>query len=440
MKTKSIGIASLAMLAVAAHAQDQTYDTRSVAMGGTGAAVANTRNAAFLNPSALAAGEDRFAWEIPIISVRVLDEKSLRSDADTLKTSANNLTISLQNFQNAQAALQANPTPQNIAAAQTSATASGTALASFNTSLNAVSGKSLTGGVFGGTMLGIPSKNYGFALMLDARAELGAQFNYASSDATTMVNLSNALTACGTAATANAATACQTAANGVGAGGTVTGMQSKLLVRGVLSEDLGLTMAHRFDIAGDTDIGVTPKFSKLRIFDIASTAQSGQGISINNNASNERTESVFNLDVGVSRSLSKTSDREIKAGLVVKDLISRSVKTVLNNNIDIKPRATVGIGYVTKLVSAGVDVDVISNKPMIAGFNSESQFLRLGAEFDAWKWAQLRVGYRHDLKGNYKGLPSIGLGLSPWGAHFDLSVAGAGKNEMAAALQLGLNF
>ncbi len=436
MKAKSIGIVSLAMFAVSAQAQDQTYDTRSLGLGGTGAAIANTRNAAFLNPGALAAGEDKFAWDFPIISVRVLDEKSLRSDVNNLQTSADNLTVALQNFQNAEAVAQANPTVQNIAAARASAGTAGTALAAFNTSLTTVSGKTLTGGGFAGTMLGIPSNKYAFALTLDARAELGAQFNYAASDATTIGTLSSNLTLCGNGDNV----ACLNASNSVGANGTINNMQSKLLVRGVLAEDVGITMAHRFDIMGNTDIGITPKFTKLRVFDIAAAAQSGQGISINNSAANERSESVFNLDLGVMRSLSKTEDHEIRAGLVVKDMLSRSVKTVLNNTIDIKPRVTAGIGYVTKLVSAGVDVDLVSNKPMIAGFNSESQFLRLGAEFDAWKWAQLRLGYRHDLKGNYKGLPSIGLGLSPWGVHVDLSVAAAGKNEMAAALQTGFHF
>jgi hypothetical protein len=441
MKTKLLGLVLCG--AFAAQAQDQTYDARSLAMGGAGVAISNTRNAAFLNPSALASGEDKFAWEFPIISARVLDEKKLLSDTDNLKTSANNLTAALQNFQNAQAALQANPTNGNATAALASATAAGAALSSFNASLNTVSGKSLTGGVFAGTMLGIPSKNYAFALTLDARAELGAQFNYAASDSNTVLNLSNALTTCGAANPANpggVVVACQTAAAGVGANGTVNNLQSKLLARGVVAKDIGITMAHRFDIQGNTDIGITPKFTQLRTFDLVSSAQSGNGISTNNGAANERSESIFNIDLGVARSLQKTEDHEIKAGLVVKDMLSRSVKTVLNNNIDIKPRATVGIGYLTKLVAAGADLDLVSNKPMIAGFGSQSQFLRLGAEFDAWKWAQIRIGYRHDLKGNYKGLPSIGLGLSPFGVHFDLSVAAASKSEVAAALQFGLNF
>jgi len=423
----------------AVYAQDQTYDTRSLALGGTGVAISNTRNAAFLNPAALAEQQDRFAWELPIISARLVDEKNLQSDVDSLKTTANGLTAALTNFRNAQATLQANPTVANVTAAQASATAAGTALNKFNSSISVVGGKALTGGALAGTMLAIPSKRFAFALTLDARVELGAQFNYAAADQATVLNLSTALTACGAASTATAATVCQAAASGVGTNGTISGLQSQLVARGVVAKDLGITMAHRFDSLANTDIGITPKFTQLRTYDVVSSAQSGNGIT-SSSASSENTRSIFNFDIGVAKSLAKSGDADVKAGLVVKDVLSHTVKTVLNNDITIKPRATAGVGYTSKLLSYGMDLDLLSNKPMITGFGSQSQFLRLGAEFDAWRWAQVRVGYRHDMKGNYKNLPSVGLGFSPFGLHMDVSYAAAGQTEKAASVQLGLNF
>jgi len=130
----------------------------------------------------------------------------------------------------------------------------------------------------------------------------------------------------------------------------------------------------------------------------------------------------------------------LRAGLMVKDMLARNFKTVLGNDIAIKPRAAVGLGYLTPLTTTGIDLDLVPNKPMVTGFGSDSQFVRLGAEFDAWKWAQLRVGYRHDLKGNYKGLASAGLGLSLLGLHIDVSYAAAGNTEKSAAVQMGLHF
>jgi hypothetical protein len=64
----------------------------------------------------------------------------------------------------------------------------------------------------------------------------------------------------------------------------------------------------------------------------------------------------------------------------------------------------------------------------------------LGAEFDAWRWAQLRVGYRYDIKRNYPGLPSVGLGLSPFGIHIEVSAAYANGKEAALSLQTGFRF
>ncbi len=131
---------------------------------------------------------------------------------------------------------------------------------------------------------------------------------------------------------------------------------------------------------------------------------------------------------------------DLKVGIAARDLLSRSFVTVLGNHIEVKPKVTLGASYLTKLTTLGLDIDLVPNKPMVVGLIKESQFVRVGAEFDAWSWAQIRMGYRHDVKGNYAGLPSIGLGLSPFGIHLDLSVASAGKKEVAVSLQAGFRF
>lgn len=423
-----LGVAAAVLLglnSIAANAQDQTYDTRSLAMGGTGVAIANSRNAAFLNPSILASkDEDKFAWDIPIVSARLLDEQKMLTDMDDLKTISDKLTASLTTVQNAINAA-------NYPAAQAAAPAAVSALNNFNNSLNGINGKALNGGAFVGTMFAIPSKNLSFALTADVRAEGGAKFNYATADAATIGNLATALNNCATNQV-NCASV-----TGINPDGTVQNLASNMEVRGVVAKEVAISIAHHFAEWADTDIGITPKFVQLQTVDARFNAQStSNGIQ----DSDKNSESLFNFDVGASTSVRKTEDSNVKVGLVVKDMLSKTVKTVLDNDIEIKPRATVGIGYLTKLTSTGIDLDVVSNKPMISGFSQESQFLRLGAEFDAWRWAQIRVGYRHDLKGNYKGLPSIGLGLSPFGVHVDLSVAYASASEAAAALQVGMHF
>lgn len=411
---------------VAANAIDQTYDTRSLAMGGTGVAIANTRNAAFLNPSLLAAkDEDKFAFDFPIVSARLLDEQKMLTDMDNLKTASDNLKTSLSVVQNAISSA-------NYATAQANAAAAAVAVTNFDTALKDINAKTLNGAGFVGAMLGIPSKRFSFALVVDARAEVGAKFNYASSDSATMTTLASALNAC-----ALSSAACTTV-TGINPDGTVQNVNSNMEIRGVVAKEVGISMAHNFADWGNTDIGITPKFIQLQTLDVKLNSQTTHnGI---NQDTDTNSQSIFNFDLGASTSVRKTEDSDVKVGLVIKDMLSKTVKTVLNNDIEISPRATIGVGYLTKLTSAGIDIDVVSNKPMISGFSQESQFVRFGAEFDAWNWAQIRVGYRHDLKGNYKGMPSIGLGLSPFGIHIDLSVAYANESEAAAAIELGMHF
>ncbi len=406
----------------AAHADDSTFDPRALAMGGTGVATANTRNAAFQDPAMLAAKQsDSFAWEIPIVSVRLQDQNKLQSDISSLKTNANNLTTSIQAF-------QANPSQANAGTAAS-------ALSAFNSSLMTANDKTLMADLFAGTMLGIPSKKYGFALYVDGRAEVGARFNYATADQTTMGTLGNAFSSC--AANAANCTASATTVNNMTTNGKINNLQSQLQVRGVTIKELGISAAHHFEDWDNFDVGITPKMQQLNTYDYGVNPQAGQGISLSQGKVGY---SAFNMDLGAVKNYQTEEGNSIKGGVVVKNMLPKSFGTVLGDHIDIKPQATVGMAYLTKLTTTGIDVDVIPNKPVINGFSKESQYVRLGAEFDAWRWAQIRVGYRHDLRHNYPGLPSFGLGLSPLGIHIDISAAYASKEEAALSLQTGFNF
>ncbi len=419
MKTKlNITAAVIALAYVsAAYAQDETYDPRSLAMGGTGVTTSDISNAALHNPAMLASAraDDSFTLELPIISVRLLDPNNLQNSASNLSTDANNLNTALSNF-------QANP----IAANAKSASA---ALSAFNSSLQNVSQKSLSGNAFIGTLLAIPGKDYAASLYVDGRAEVAGQFNYAAADNATITTLTNNLNICAGGG------ACAT--TGIGAGGKITGLQSQLLVRGVIAKDIGIAAAHHFEDWYGVDIGIVPKLTQYASYDYSTLAQNNAKVTLNQG---QKDFSGFNIDLGMSKDFKSDDGDDIKAGLALKNLLPQNYTTVLNNSISIKPQATLGVGYITPLTTSGVDIDIIHNQAMLTGFNKDSQYLRLGAEFDAWRWAQIRIGYRHDLLGNFPDLPSIGLGLSPFGIHFDLSVAASSRSEMAASIQTGFRF
>jgi hypothetical protein len=275
------------------------------------------------------------------------------------------------------------------------------------------------------------AKNLPFRCIWIIRAEFGALFSYATADQTTLSNLATDLTNC---ASGNN-TSCVSAYN-ANSNGQINNLQSRSLVRGVTIRELGITVAHHFEGMG-LELGITPKTMQLDTYDYTLGAQKTNNITLDQG---KQSYNAFNMDVGVTKSFRAGSVDEIKTGAVVKNMFSKSFTTILGSSINIKPQVVVGVSYLTKLTTTGIDLDVIPNQPVINGFSKESQYLRFGAEFDAWRWAQVRIGYRHDLKGNYPGLPSVGLGLSPFGIHLDISAARAADKEAAVSLQAGFSF
>lgn len=427
MKKKLLWIALMSAMS-SAHALDTTYDARSLGMGGTGAASANSLNAAYQNPAALAGLPDEdFILALPVLSLRVLDAQSLSSDLDTLDASANALSTALAQF-------KTDMNTGNTVAIQGSAAASGSALTNFNKSLSLVNNKSLAGSGFGGTLLAIPSAKFSFALAADARAELGGFFNYASNDQIQIGTIATDLGSCGADPVANS-TSCNNVNGQIGGNGQISGLTSSFNVRAVMLKEVGLTAAHHFADWGEIDLGITPKFINLTSYDFSTAAQSGNNsVSL---SSGEKKETMFTLDLGASRTTKTDGGNMVKTGLVARNILAKKTTTILGKTVEIAPQLTAGVAYSGSWFTTTADLDLLKNKSMVSGLNPESRFLRLGAELDAWGWAQFRLGYRHDLAGNYDGLPSVGMGLFHL---LDLSVAAVGKKEAAVAAQLGIRF
>lgn len=424
MKKHILFVALLGAMS-SAYSQDATYDARSLAMGGAGVSAANGLNAQYQNPAMLATlTKETATLGLPVISGRLQDAGELKNNLGTLNNSANNLSAALSQFQSDVATNSPN--------VMNSAKNAGAAITNFGNALGLVGNKSLMGSVFGGTMLAIPSSNYSFGLQLDARAEFGGMFTYTNADQTLISGLGASLSACSN----SSAIDCQNASNKLGGNGKINGLSSSFDVRGVVIGELGLAGARHVAEWEEVDIGITPKLMRITSFDITASAQSGNASATARNG-NKKDDSAFNMDIGVSRQFETEDHRKIRAGVVVKNLFSKSITTLGGHQIDIAPQVTSGVSFGNRWFTGGVDLDLIKNKPLIAGFNKESQYLRFGGELDAMGWAQLRFGYRHDLTGNNPGLPSIGVGLFHVA---DISIAYANKKEAALAAQVGFHF
>ncbi|WP_176686990.1 conjugal transfer protein TraF, partial [Escherichia coli] len=130
-------------------------------------------------------------------------------------------------------------------------------------------------------------------------------------------------------------------------------------------------------------------------------------------------------------------------GLVAQNLIPRSIETKevhgVTETFKVRPQATAGVSWHNDLFTTALDIDLTP----ASGFTSDSkrQFASVGAEFNAWKWAQLRAGYRQNLASNDGSAFTAGLGISPFDVvHIDVAGIAGTDNNYGALAQLQFTF
>lgn len=204
--------------------------------------------------------------------------------------------------------------------------------------------------------------------------------------------------------------------------------------------EAGVSLATNVEIAGvAVALGVTPKYQQVRTFNYAIQVNQFDDDDAFDDFQDDQfrtEESGFNLDVGAAVSLGDG----ITAGLSVRNLISDTYQTVATNGVafdyKVEPRATVGVAVQGAGFTLSADADLTS----LEGFEGleDTQLVRVGGEWDAWGWAQLRAGFVHDFEDGTQDLLSGGLGFSPFEIlRIDL-MAFAGDNAYGGGFQLAL--
>jgi hypothetical protein len=244
MQQKYFRLASIAALTLgsgtALALPFNSFDPRSMAMGGTGVAVDEPGTAPFFNPALLSADDNKrsYSFELPVIGIRLYDPAKMRDTLPTLSDDANALTASttpLSNnsttLQNDTATLTTNitnlanvgtPTAGTLATVSANlttvktnmTTVSGdmttvsnnsttvqTNLNKVNSSLLALNNKPLQGEFGAAMVIGVPGKNYGMAFYTNAWGAAGGTLIY--KDAGTVNNISGALGTTSTALTSS---------------------------------------------------------------------------------------------------------------------------------------------------------------------------------------------------------------------------------------------
>ena len=419
-----------------------SFDTRSMAMGSAGVAVGSADAAPLFNPALLSvtSDKDKFSIILPTVGIRVADPDKLLDSID--KFQSGNYINKLQNditaLNNA-----VNTTPQNQATIQNAANAIGNpttgSLIAVSNQLSTLSNKPISadGGV--ATVVGIPSKKLGVAFFANGMVATGGIFKY--TDAPTIQTYANYANNCAANAVANA--------NDCNALSTfnTNSLTSGINFRGVLLSEFGFSLSREFHPYNKSyAFGITPKIVKATLFDAQIKVNNSNQTGVTG-ADYIAEYNIANFDLGAA----KDYNNGWRSGFVIKNVIpykldfksiplgapSGSTPVANGNTLTLNPQARIGVSHANSWSTVALDVDLTRNDP--SGLENNTQYIALGGELNAFGWAQIRAGYRVDMVNSARNITSLGLGLSPFGVHADLAVAG-NANEIGASFQLGFRY
>lgn len=435
-----------------------SFDPRSMAMGGTGVATADPSTAPFFNPALLSTVNEtkKFSVEFPVIGVRAYDPDNLVKSMDDFQKG--NYVYA---FTHASTQFNNNQTVANLTTLVNS-------MGILSTQVKTLSNKNLAIDAGAAFVIGVPGKSLGWAFYTDATVTAGGMLNYTDDQqiqnwvaATTSItgNCFNGNTL-NTTAALTPGSACNNAIisnkyYSVSPTGSITqnfdpntNLTSKIQVRGVLIGEVGMSLSHAFVSSDNTlSLGMTPKALQLQLFDALLDVNSGNA---NNATGNDYLAkySAFNFDFGVAN-LYRNGWR---TGVVIKNVLPQTydfkraptpgaTPVATGSTLSLKPQARVGISRETNWYTLALDADLTQNDP--AGLENKTQYIALGGEFNTWNWLQLRAGYRADLVNTARSVASVGLGVSPripfLKLHADIALAG-NASEVGASFRLGVNF
>jgi hypothetical protein len=213
--------------------------------------------------------------------------------------------------------------------------------------------------------------------------------------------------------------------------------------------EAGISIAHSFMLSNGNalQLGVSPKYVQLQTFQYTEEISDFEDDDFDSDEY-ETDKSGFNLDIGAAYAFG--AENQWNAGVVVKNLIPMELDSAQNHpseekyTLELNPMVTAGIAHKSDYHVITAEVDLTKKEAF--GYEDDTQWLALGAEFDAWRYAQLRAGVRHNLASNddNDGIEedtqfTAGLGLNIIGVRVDIGALYSSA-DVGAALELGTSF
>ena len=217
-----------------------------------------------------------------------------------------------------------------------------------------------------------------------------------------------------------------------------------LNVEGVLATEFGFSVAGDFLLLDRKfSIGLKPKIVDLQSFSYRESIRTVEA-GFDNLTKDDTTEDLgtfTSADLGLAYDLSES----FRLGLSVRNLITDEFK-VGNQTLSLDTESRIGLAYHNNFMTIGVDYDLTENGPLLSSNDFDrlkTQYLLLGAEFNAFDFAQLRVvAYKNlasDVTGNAKDI-AYTAGIGFW-LGFNLDIAATFRdNSVGGFLQTGFRF
>lgn len=397
MITRSIVLALVTTAIPSVHAASTWTDARNDAMGGTGVASSGYVAAALVNPALMTRHDasDNIGIILPGIGALVSDPDNLQDGFERVKDNWDRLSDSVGSGNSASQA------------------------AELNKALQGVSGNSGRASAGVSAVIAIPNDTLPFAVVVKGWGQAKASAKVTEHDLAYLDAVQSGIFS--------------------PSQGDLNQMTSRAEGVAVLVSEYGLAMAHQFTLAGTpVSVGITPKFQRVDTWNY--------NVSINNYSTSDfhngewkRSESGGNVDIGFAAQLTP----EWTLGLTGQNLVSRDVETReingLKDTFQIHPQATAGTSWSNGFIELATDVDLTPT----SGFASDekAQFAGVGAELNAWDWAQLRSGYRVDMRNSGNNVFTAGIGISPFNViHLDLTGMAGTDHTYGAVAQLTFTF
>ncbi|MCK0105001.1 conjugal transfer protein TraF [Marinobacter sp. S0848L] len=224
--------------------------------------------------------------------------------------------------------------------------------------------------------------------------------------------------------------------------------RGRILASAVVEAGISVAKTIELNNGKSFQLGVTPKYVELRTFQYTETVSGFEDDEFDGDEY-QTEKSGFNLDIGAAYAFGE--QQQWNAGVVVKNLIPMELDSAQSRpaledkyTLELNPMVTAAIAHkgAYHVVTAEVDL----TKKEAFGYEDDTQWLAVGAEFDAWRYAQLRAGVRHNLASNSdnNGIEestqfTAGLGLNLLGARLDIGALYSSA-DVGAAIEFGAAF